>query len=82
MESNEIVREQIFEIIENQRKNNDPPETILAYAKKSYKSSVFQVGYVVLYLNGEVEWLKEDRFEKIFASQKKGLEAELSEHGI
>jgi len=27
MESNEIVREQIFEIIENQRKNNDPPET-------------------------------------------------------
>jgi hypothetical protein len=27
MESNEIIREQIFEIIENQIKSNAPPET-------------------------------------------------------
>ncbi len=27
MESNEIVREQIFEIIKNQMKDNNPPET-------------------------------------------------------
>lgn len=31
MESNEIVREQIFEIVENQIKNNDPPETNLTF---------------------------------------------------
>jgi len=27
MESNEIVREQIFDIIKNQLRDNDPPET-------------------------------------------------------
>jgi hypothetical protein len=27
METNEILREQIFEIIKNQMKDNDPPET-------------------------------------------------------
>lgn len=31
MKSNEIVREQIFEIIKNQLKNNDPPETKITY---------------------------------------------------
>lgn len=31
MESNEIVREQIFEIIKNQLRDNTPPETKLTY---------------------------------------------------
>jgi len=31
MESNEIIREQIFEIIENQRSANNPKETNLAF---------------------------------------------------
>lgn len=31
MESNEIVREQIFKIIKNQIKDNKPPETKKAY---------------------------------------------------
>jgi len=31
METNEILREQIFEIIKNQLKNNDPPETKIKY---------------------------------------------------
>ena len=31
MEENEILREQIFEIVSNQIKNNDPPETKLTY---------------------------------------------------
>ena len=42
MESNEIVREQIFEIIENQIKNNDPPETNLTFnrlIKEGYNES-------------------------------------------
>jgi hypothetical protein len=33
MESNEIVREQIFEIIKNQISSNDPPETNLTYKR-------------------------------------------------
>ncbi len=31
MESNEILREQIFEIIKNQLRDNDPPETRITY---------------------------------------------------
>ena len=31
MESGKIVKEQIFEIIENQIKNNNPPETNLTF---------------------------------------------------
>ena len=33
MESNEIVRKQILEIIKNQMKQNDPPETNLTYKR-------------------------------------------------
>ncbi len=33
MESNEIVRKQIFEIIKNQMKDNNPPETNLTYQR-------------------------------------------------
>jgi len=31
MKSNEILRDQIFEIIKNQIKGNDPPETKITY---------------------------------------------------
>jgi hypothetical protein len=31
MESNEVLREQIFEIINNQIRDNDPPETKVTY---------------------------------------------------
>ena len=33
METNEILRTQLFEIIENQIKNNDPVETNLTYRR-------------------------------------------------
>ncbi len=33
METNDILRKQIFEIITNQIKNNDPPETKLTYKR-------------------------------------------------
>ena len=33
METNEKLREQIFEIIKNQLRDNDPPETKLTYYK-------------------------------------------------
>ena len=42
MESNEIIREQIFEIIKNQIENNDPPETNLTFnrlIKEGYSKS-------------------------------------------
>ena len=33
MESNEIIREEIFKIIENQMKNNNPQETNLTFKR-------------------------------------------------
>ncbi|MCK5210020.1 MAG: DUF1841 family protein [Cyclobacteriaceae bacterium] len=33
METNEILREQIFEIIKNQMKDNEPPETNKAFKR-------------------------------------------------
>ncbi len=33
MEINEILRDQIFDIIKNQLKNNDPPETKITYER-------------------------------------------------
>ncbi len=42
MEPNEILREHILEIIENQIKNNDPPETSLTFdrlIKEGYDKS-------------------------------------------
>jgi len=31
METNELLRDQIFEVVKNQLKNNDPPETKITY---------------------------------------------------
>ena len=39
METNELLRDQIFEIIKNQLKNNDPPETKITYDR------LVKVGY-------------------------------------
>jgi hypothetical protein len=33
MENNEILKEQIIEIVENQLRDNDPPETNLTYKR-------------------------------------------------
>ena len=33
METNEVLRNQIFEIVKNQMKDNDPPETNLTYKR-------------------------------------------------
>lgn len=37
MDSNEIIREQIFEVIKNQLRDDDPPETRIAYDKLKNK---------------------------------------------
>lgn len=58
-----------------------PPETtILAYAKKDY-SGFSDDGYVVLWLDGRVEWNAKEKFEKILTEQQKQLEIQwLQEH--
>jgi hypothetical protein len=48
MKRNEIVREQIFEIIRNQIKGNDPPETMITYNRlKAMGYSDFETNQLI-----------------------------------
>jgi hypothetical protein len=45
-------------------------DTILAYTQENYHSLFLKSGYVVLWLNGKIEWMEADRFEKLLAGQQ------------
>lgn len=49
---------------------NAPAETIVAYSQKRHPSSFLRDGYVVLLLDGTVQWMPTERFEMLFASQR------------
>jgi len=53
------------------------PDTILAYAEKKYPSSLFRDGYVVLRLDGRVEWMGKEQFEKLLAQQQSKPEIDM-----
>jgi hypothetical protein len=52
---------------------SDPNTTILAYSAKNFRGFV-KSGYVVLRLNGKVEWVDKKEFEKIISSQQQQQE--------
>ncbi|MFA5292372.1 MAG: hypothetical protein WC496_04975 [Phycisphaerae bacterium] len=57
-----------------------PDKTILAYAKKNYYGLV-KAGYIVLWLDGRVEWMSKKQFEQILMTQQKQQELQwLKEH--
>lgn len=47
-----------------------PDETILAYSEKRHSSSFLDDGFVVLRLNGTVEWLPSAQFRALLATQR------------
>ncbi len=49
-------------------------DTILAYSQKHLPSSFLKDGYVVLRLNGTVEWLPTQEFADVFARQRTATE--------
>jgi len=53
------------------------PDTILAYSRKNYKSPLVGKGYVVLRLNGRVQWLGKEEFETLLAQQQSQDELEM-----
>jgi hypothetical protein len=55
---------------------DSPPETIVAYTKKSYHALVVESGFVVLRLDGQVQYIPTEEFEKILAKQQTMAEAE------
>ncbi|UCD48568.1 MAG: hypothetical protein JSW27_13660 [Phycisphaerales bacterium] len=56
-----------------------PDETILAYSLKRHPSSLLKDGYVVLYLDGRVEWLPVASFEPLLAAQQSPAERRAAE---
>ena len=53
------------------------PDEILAYTRKNYNSFFFSAGYIVLRLDGRVEWMDVDAFEKLLATQQSPMEANM-----
>ena len=54
-----------------------PTDTILAYSLKKHSFSFLQDGYVVLRLDGQVEWLPTSRFATLFATQRMPTELDI-----
>lgn len=55
-------------------------DTVLAYTYRHYKWFI-KSGYLVLRLNGLVEWINKDEFEKLLATQQSQTEIDwLKEH--
>jgi hypothetical protein len=49
----------------------------LAYSEKDYPSSLLSDGYVVLRLDGRVEWIGKRQFEEMLAQQQDEVEIEM-----
>ena len=59
---------------------SEPNSTILAYSQKIYSGFV-KSGYVVLWLNGKVEWIEQKNFDNILNKQQKTQELQwIQEH--
>jgi len=46
------------------------PDEILAYVEKKHQASLLSDGYVVLRLDGRVEWMNEQEFQKLLSQQR------------
>jgi hypothetical protein len=53
------------------------PDEILAYTERKYPSSLLKDGYVVLRLDGRVEWMGKQQFEKLLAQQQSKVEIDM-----
>jgi len=51
-----------------------PPDEILAYTSRNYRSLILSAGYVVLRLDGRVEWMNKKEFESLLTKQQTPLE--------
>ncbi len=47
------------------------PDEILAYAEKRHRASLLNDGYIVLRLDGRVEWMGKQEFKELLAQQRR-----------
>jgi hypothetical protein len=57
---------------------DSPPDTILAYARKNYRSLFSRPGVIVLRLDGRIEWMDKASFDKLLAGQQTPMELEMT----
>lgn len=55
------------------------PDEILAYTEKNYHSLFFRKGYIVLRLDGRVEWTDKENFKQTLAAQQSPLEIQMTQ---
>lgn len=55
------------------------PDEILAYSAQKFYSLFIRDGYVVLRLNGDVEWMEKEEFEQLLAIQQSPQEISMQE---
>ena len=53
------------------------PDEILAYTHKYYRSSFLPDGYVVLRLDGRVEWMVKEKFQKVLTQHQSQAEVQI-----
>jgi len=53
------------------------PNTVMAYTKQNYHSLAASEGYVVLLLDGRVEWMGTEQFETLLRKQQSAREVEM-----
>ena len=53
------------------------PDEILAYTEKNYRSLLIGSGYIVLRLDGRVEWMGKKEFEMLLAQQQSPEEIQM-----
>ena len=53
------------------------PDEILAYTYRDYRSLILSQGYVVLRLDGRVEWMNKKDFESLLAKQQSPVEIQM-----
>ncbi len=47
------------------------PDEILAYTEKRFRASLLDDGYAVLRLDGRVEWMGKEKFQKLLGQQRR-----------
>ena len=53
------------------------PDEILAYTEKNYHSLLLSRGFIVLRLDGRVEWMGKKEFETLLAQQQSSMEIQM-----
>ncbi len=57
--------------------SKSPPDTILAYTEKHYHSLLFHSGFIVVRLDGTVQWMDRQTFISILEQQQSPMEKEM-----